>query len=68
MMEGQSATHEAAVHYWVDNFKHLGKEGDVLVVPIQAEASLLQPTPTPEVTPQVIQNCEVWLSLFVDQL
>jgi len=61
------ATSEAAVYYWAYNFQHLGKEGDVLVVPIQPEGSLPQPTPTPAITPQVIQNWQVWLSLFVDQ-
>ena len=61
------ATSEAAVYYWAYNFEHLGKEGDVLVVPIQPEGSLPQPTPTPVVTPEIIQNWQVWLSLFVDQ-
>jgi hypothetical protein len=61
------ATSEAAVYYWAYNFQHLGKEGDVLVVPIQPEGSLPQATPTPVITPQVIQNWQVWLSLFVDQ-
>ena len=61
------ATSEAAVYYWAYNFEHLGKEGDVLVIPIQPEGSLPQPTPTPVVTPEVIQNWQVWLSLFVDQ-
>jgi hypothetical protein len=61
------ATSEAAVYYWAYNFQHLGKEGDVLVVPIQPEGSLPQPTPTPAVTPQVIHNWQVWVSLFVDQ-
>ena len=61
------ATSEAAVFYWAYNFEHLGKEGDVLVVPIQPQGSVPQPTPIPEVTPEVIQNWQVWLSLFVEQ-
>ena len=61
------ATSEAAVYYWAYNFEHLGKEGDVLVIPIQPKGSTPQPTPTPVITPEVIQNWEVWLSLFVDQ-
>ncbi len=61
------ATSDAAVYYWAYNFQHMGREGDVLVVPIQPAGSLPQPTPTPETTPEVIQNWQVWLSLFVDQ-
>jgi adenylate cyclase len=61
------ATSEAAVYYWAYNFERLGKEGDVLVVPIQQQGSLPQPTPTPAVTPQVIHNWQVWLSLLADQ-
>ncbi len=61
------ATSEAAVYYWAYNFAHLGKPGDVLVVPMEAAGSTPQATPTPEVTPEVIQNWQVWLSLFVDQ-
>ncbi|OGO63503.1 MAG: hypothetical protein A2030_10720 [Chloroflexi bacterium RBG_19FT_COMBO_50_10] len=61
------ATSEAAVYYEAYNFQHLGKEGDVLVVPIPAEGNQPQPTPTPAVTPLVIHNWQVWLSLLVDQ-
>jgi hypothetical protein len=61
------ATSEAAVYYWAYNFEHLGNEGDVLVVPIQAPGYTPEPTPTPVVTPEVIQNWQVWVSLFVDQ-
>jgi len=61
------ATSEAAVYYWAYNFAHLGQEGDVLVVPIQVEGSLPQPTPTPVVTPEVIQNWQVWLTLLMDE-
>ncbi len=61
------ATSEASVYYWAYNYEHLGKEGDILVVPIQPEGSTPEPTPTPVITPEVIQNWQVWLSLFVDQ-
>jgi hypothetical protein len=61
------ATSDAAVYYWAYNFQHMGRPGDVLVVPIQPEGSLPQPTPTPVITPEVIHNWQVWLSLFVDQ-
>jgi hypothetical protein len=61
------ATSDAAVYYWAYNFQHMGREGDVLVVPIQPTGSVPQPTPTPVVTAEVIQNWQVWLSLFVDQ-
>ncbi len=61
------ATSDAAVYYWAYNFQHMGREGDVLVVPIQPSGSTPQPTPTPQVTAEVIQNWQVWLSLFVDK-
>ena len=61
------ATSDAAVYYWAYNFEHMGRQGDVLVVPIQPTGSVAQPTPTPAVTPEIIQNWQVWLSLFVDQ-
>ena len=61
------ATSEAAVYYWAYNFEHLGKEGEVPVVLIQVEGSLPQPTPPPVVTPEVIQNWQVWLTLLMDQ-
>jgi len=61
------ATSDAAVYYWAYNFERLGREGDVRVVPIQQEGSLPQPTPTPAVTPEIIQNWQVWLSLIVEQ-
>ncbi len=61
------ATSEAAVYYWAYNYERLGREGDILVVPIQQEGVTPQPTPTPVVTPVVIQNWQVWLSLLVDQ-
>ena len=61
------ATSDAAAYYWAYNFEHLGREGDVLVVPIQAEGNLPQPTPTPIVTPEVIQNWQVWMTLLIDQ-
>ena len=61
------ATSTAAVFYWAYNYERLGREGDILVVPIQPEGSLPQPTPTPIITPVVIQNWQVWLSLLVDQ-
>ena len=61
------ATSDAAVYYWAYNFQHMGRQGDVLVVPIQPTGSAPQPTPTPAVTPEVIQNWQVWLSLLVDQ-
>jgi hypothetical protein len=61
------ATSDAAVYYWAYNFERLGREGDVLVVPIQQEGSIPLPTPTPAVTPEIIQNWQVWLSLIVEQ-
>ena len=60
------ATSEAAVYKWAYETRRMTKPGEVLVVPIQPEGSAPQPTPTPIVTPEVIRNWQVWLSLFVD--
>ena len=61
------ATSDAAVYYWAYNFRHMGRPGDVRVVPIRPAGSTPQATPTPAVTPEIIQNWQVWLSLLVDQ-
>ena len=60
------ATSEAAVYFWAYNFERWGMEGDVLVVPKPQEGSIPIPTPSPAVTPEIIHNWQVWLSLFVD--
>ncbi len=60
------ATSEAAVYKWAYETRRMTKPGEVLVVPIQPEGSLPQPTPTPVITPEVIESWQVWLSLFVD--
>src|SRR5512143_3074306 len=53
------ASSDAAVYYWAYNFAHEGKPGDVLVVPMEATGNAPQPSPTPAVTPEVIQNWQV---------
>jgi hypothetical protein len=60
------ATSEAAVYKWAYETRRMTKPGEVLVVPIQPAGTSPQPTPTPLVTPEVIHNWQVWLSLFVD--
>ena len=61
------ATSEAAVLYWAYTYEHMIEEGDTLIVPIPLPGSAPTPMPTPTPTPEVIQNWEVWLSLFVAQ-
>jgi len=61
------ATTEAAVLYWAYTYEHMVEEGDTLIVPLQQPGSA--PTPVPTLTPEpiVVNNWQVWLSLFVDE-
>jgi len=52
---------------WAYRNQHVIREGDTLFVPIEVPGSIPTPMPTPTPTPEVIQNWQVWLSLFVDQ-
>ena len=61
------ATAEEAVLLWAYTHGHLIREGDTLIVPVQKPGSVPTPVPTPTPTPEVIQNWQVWLSIFVDQ-
>jgi hypothetical protein len=60
------ATSEAAVYKWAYESRRMVRPGDKLVVPIQPPGSTPAPTPTAVVTPEVITNWQVWLSLFID--
>jgi hypothetical protein len=61
------ATAEEAVLVWAYTYQHEVKEGDTLIVPIEVPGSIPTPEPTPTPIPEVIQNWQVWLSLFVEQ-
>lgn len=60
------ATSEAAVYKWAYTTRRMVEPGDVLVVPIQPADSTPIHVPSPESTPEIIHNWEVWLSLFID--
>ena len=47
-----------------------GKEalpGDIVVVPLPAEGGAEAPTPVPTPAPEVVENWELWLAMFVDR-
>jgi len=60
------ATSEQAVDEWAREDQHMQKEGDNLVVPLAPANSTPVPTATPAVTPKVIENWDLWMSLFFD--
>ncbi len=61
------ATAEEAVLLWAYTHGHRIREGDTLIIPVENPGSLPTPTPTPTPTPEVVENWQVWLSLFFDQ-
>ena len=61
------ATAEEAVLLWAYTHGHRIREGDTLIIPVEKPGSVPIPTPTPTPAPVVVENWEVWLSLFVDQ-
>ena len=61
------ATSDGAVEAWARSQGHMIRPGDNPVVPLAPEPRDLQPTPTPQVTPESVQNWEVWRILFFDQ-
>jgi len=62
-----NASSDTEVLAWGYGSQHVIHPGDTLFVPIEVSGSIPTPTPTPTPTPEVIQNWQVWLSLFVDQ-
>ncbi|MBN2149698.1 MAG: hypothetical protein JW726_20085 [Anaerolineales bacterium] len=60
------ATSEAAVYKWAYTTRRMTDPNDVLIVPIQPAGSTPVPTPQPVIVTEVVENWQVWLSLFVD--
>jgi ABC-type multidrug transport system fused ATPase/permease subunit len=60
------ATSEAAVLYWAYTYEHMVEEGDTLIVPIQQPGTAPTPVPSPTPEVEVIENWQVWMSLFID--
>ena len=63
----EEAKSDAAAIEWAYQEGHMAREGDNLIVPLAPAGSTPEPTPRPVATPQVIENWQVWLSLFADQ-
>ncbi len=60
------ATSERAVEEWAREKQHMQQPGDNPVVPLAPANSTPVPTPTPAVTPKVIENWDLWMGLFFD--
>jgi cell division protein FtsB len=58
------ATSETAVEEWAREDQRMEKPGDIPVVPLAPVNSTPVPTPTPAVTPKVVDNWELWMGLF----
>ncbi len=61
------ATSPAGVEKWGYEQGRWVRPGDVLVVPLPESESTPVPTPVPTLAPEVVNNWQLWLSLFVDQ-
>jgi hypothetical protein len=61
------ATSGASVEEWSYTEGRWVQSNEILVVPLPDSASTPAPTPTPLVTPRVISNWQLWLSLFLDR-
>jgi cell division protein FtsB len=61
------ATSELAVEAWAREEQHMIKPGDNPVVPLAPANSTPIPTPTQVVTTKVINNWDLWMSLFFDK-
>ena len=61
------ATSDRAVEEYARVNEHLDKPGDIPVVPMAPANSTPVPTPTVVVTLKVVNNWELWMSLFFDE-
>jgi cell division protein FtsB len=61
------ATSQPAVEEWARKNQHMVQEGDYPIVPMAPANSTPIPTVAPVVTPKIIDNWDVWMSLLFDQ-
>ena len=61
------ATSDLAVEEYARVNEHMDKPGDIPVIPMAPANSTPFPTPTIIVTPKVVHNWDLWMSLFFDQ-
>ncbi len=61
------ATSPAGVRQWAYEQGKQAEKGVVIVVPVAEGEATPVPTPEATVTPQVVNNWQLWLSLFFDQ-
>jgi cell division protein FtsB len=60
------ATSDRAVMEWAYEEGNLVREGDVLVVPLEAPGAAPTPTAAPPATATPENNWEIWLALFLE--
>jgi hypothetical protein len=62
------ATSPAGVREWVYQDGRWVRPGDILVVPLEAGGQVPESTPKPEPVVEMIENWQLWLSLFFDRV
>lgn len=62
------ATSDAVVYEWAYQDGHWVRDGDHPIVPLPQPGFTPQPTPTVIITAELMNNWQVWLSLFTDHL
>ena len=60
------ATSERAVEKWAREPQRMQKPGDNPIIPIAPANSTPVPIATPAVTPKIIDNWDLWMSLLFD--
>lgn len=64
--EIEYAKSDDAIGAWAYEQGKMAKPGDVVIVPIPADANGDTSVPLPETEPEVVHNWQLWLAMFVD--
>ena len=61
------ATSESAVIQWAREGQHELQPGDQPFIPVAPANSTPVPTPSPVVTPKIVNNWDLWKALFINE-